>query len=209
MSWNWSKFEGSEGDLKWSKVDLGNLEEVLPLVPKKRIAVQAGGNLGLFAKRLAQDFEWVYTFEPDPELFAAIQKNAPEPNIFRYQAAVGCKKGFVSLSRERRDGKPALHLGVTHVIQNYGPIPLLRIDDFEFPVLDLLYLDIEGYEPFAIEGAHQTIKRCRPVIVVEINKSLDHVGVFPDSLRAQILDHGYRFVKKVRSDEIFVPKEFE
>ncbi len=207
--WDWRKFVGPADDLKWARVDLGNLDVALSRkeLGGHRIAVQAGSNLGIFPKRLAQVFDHVYTFEPEPKLFAAMLKNAPESNIYRFQAAVGCKPDFVTLKNTRRDGSAAPQLGVTHVIEKSGPVPTLKLDDFGFPACDLLYLDVEGWEPYAIVGANQTIKQHRPVIVVEINKALDHVGVHPDTLRGLILDHRYEMVARIRSDEIYVPKE--
>ena len=205
--WNWSKFAGTADDIRWGRTDLANLDEAIAVVPNKGVALQAGGNIGLFAKRLAQEFDWVYTFEPQPKLFTELVKNAPESNIFRYQAAVGCKPDHITLKSTRRDGSAARHLGVTHVVEAPGPVPTIRLDDFQFPRCDLLYLDVEGWEPNAILGARDTIRRCRPVIAVEINKSLDYVGVHPDALRGLILDAGYTLLKKVRSDEIYIPKE--
>lgn len=207
--WDWKRFAGSEQDLKWARVDLGNLDAALARkeLTQKNVAIQAGGNLGIFPKRLAQVFDHVYTFEPEPRLFTALLKNAPESNIYRFQAAVGCKKDFISLRNTRRDGTPAPQLGVTHVVNAPGAVPTLRIDDFGFPACDLIYLDIEGWEPYAIIGARETIRQYRPLIVVEINKALDHVGVHPDTLRGLILEQDYQMVARVRSDEIYVPKE--
>ena len=35
------------------------------------------------------------------------------------------------------------------------------------PVLDLIHLDVEGHEEEVIMGAKETIKRCRPAIILE------------------------------------------
>jgi len=44
-----------------------------------------------------------------------------------------------------------------------GIYPNLRVDDFELPRLDLLYLDVESEEKEALLGGARTILRCKPV----------------------------------------------
>lgn len=204
--WPWEKMRGSVDCLKWSFKDLHGLDEMLPLVPGRRRVVQAGGNLGLFPKRLAEEFAEVWTFEPDPKLFSILKHNAPEKRIIAHQAALGNSYDPVAVSSRRRDGtgKPD-HEGLTHVC-GPGDIPQVRLDDFNLDVCDLIYLDIEGYEWNALRGAMETIRRCRPVLVIEINKNCVFAGYTKQDFRAWILSLGYRFVKRVNSDDVFVPE---
>lgn len=203
--WNWSKFKGDPACLKWSRRDLETLDAVLKIVPGRTAAIQAGGNVGVFPKRLAEQFATVYTFEPSPVLFADMMKNAPEPNIIRFQAALGHERSLVSLSRSRRDGsgKPE-HDGLTHVV-GQGAIPTLLIDDLGLHACDLIYLDVEGFELYALLGAAETIRRCRPVIAVEVNRGIEFYGHSPETLRQLICGCGYRNVMKMHSDEVFAP----
>lgn len=204
MTWNWSGFVGSREQLRLLRRDLAVLDSVVARVPEKRVAVQAGGNLGLYPKRLAESFHAVYTFEPAGDLFAAMMRNAPEPNIYRFQAALSDRPHQVAMSRVRRDGKPNNHEGITH-IAGAGDVPAMRLDDLALPVVDLLQLDLEGWELYALRGAVETLARCRPVLCVEINKSLEFIGISADTVRQFIFDAGYRFVERRESDEVFVP----
>lgn len=204
----WQRFAGSQLGLKWNRRDLPNLDKVVARVPRRRVALQAGGCLGIFPKRLAESFETVYCFEPSPALFPLLCQNAPERNIIRFQAALGYHRQFVGLSQERRDGKPDPHEGITHV-SGTGPIPTLRIDDLALPVCDLLQLDLEGFELYALQGAAETLARCRPVLCIEINKSIGFMGFSEDDVRACITGAGYRFVERLQSDELFVPVEWQ
>jgi FkbM family methyltransferase len=178
------------------------------VVPGRAAVVQAGGNLGVFPKYLSYEFETVYTFEPEPELFEFMSRNAPERNIVKFQAALGCDRQTVGMSRKRRqnDGGSS-HEGISHV-SGEGAIPTLRVDDLGLKVCDLLYLDIEGYELFALRGSAETIRRCRPVIACEVNKSLDQMReISKEDLYAWFRLHDYDLLRRVRSDEIFVPRE--
>lgn len=167
--------------------------------------MQAGGNLGVFAEHLAPLFDAVYTFEPDPVLFSHLCHNVSDPNVIKLQAALGDTHVRMGTSPKRRDGKPATHEGVTHVVPGAGIIPQLRIDDFELRYCDLIYLDVEGWELLAIKGALETMRRCRPVVGIEINRNLDLAGFRPDDLRTLIATAGYRLAATMRSDEIWVP----
>lgn len=199
-------FVGSAEALKYTLRDLPRLDQTISLCQGRAVAVQAGGNLGLYAKRLAKDFGTVYSFEPDPELFQLMQVNAPERNIFRYHAALGDERRLVATSRIRRDGKPNNHEGITH-IAGEGVIPTLRIDDLGLSVCDLIVLDVEGWELFALRGARQTLMSCRPVVSVEINKNIGYVGFTPDDVRHVLHEAAYGRVLALGSDEVYVPIE--
>lgn len=203
--WQPSQFEGSKNALHWTLRDLPDLDRVVKGITQRRVAVQAGGNLGLYPKRLAATFETVYTFEPAPGLFQTMVKNAPEPNIICLQAALGYDRQLVGMSRVRRDGRPDNHEGITHV-SGPGIVPTLRLDDLALPVCDLLCLDLEGWELYALKGAAETIARCRPVLFVEVNKNLGYVGLKQEDVRGYIASLGYTFTERMHSDELWLPE---
>lgn len=204
--WSWPDFLGSPEALNWARRDIKCLDTIVARVPGRTAVLQAGGNLGIYPKRLAQSFKTVYTFEPAQALFPMLMANAPEPNIIKLQAALGETRELVSMSQTRRDGKPCAHEGITHVA-GAGVVPTLRIDDLALPVLDLLCLDLEGFELYALRGAVETLARCRPVLAIEINKSIGYYGLAPDDVRAWIVAQGYVSVDRQHSDEVFLPRE--
>lgn len=205
--YDWSTFKGSEAGLKWMRRDLPHLDRIIARVPQRRVAVQAGSNLGIYPKRLAKYFESVYTFEVAADLFPMMYANAPEPNIYRYQAALGYERAMVGTSRRRRDGKPDTHEGITYV-SGPGAAPTLRLDDFSLPICDLVSLDVEGYELFALQGAVDTIARCRPLLAVEINKNAAFMGFTEEDVRQSVCSLGYRLIERLSSDEVFEPIEW-
>ena len=166
------------GDFYWPDSDndchnavLGEVYKIDLLdkyLKEKRVCVQAGGNVGVFPRRLSSDFGAVYTFEPDPENFSCLARNCPESNIIKFQAALGSNHEHVRVGVSRPDLKN--NCGAYQVVGT-GITPTMMIDDLELPACDLIYLDIEGYELFALQGGYETIKKFKPVIVVE-NKQL-------------------------------------
>lgn len=206
-TYDWARFQGSPMAIGWARRDLTSVDQVLTLVPGRTTCVQAGGNLGVWPKYLSKHFASVITFEPAPDLFPKLMANAGEPNIIKLQAALGERGGLVGTNCARRDTKRiAVHEGLTHIVPN-GVIPSLRLDALELPVLDLLYLDVEGYELYALRGAAETIRRCRPVIAVEINRNIAFEGLTEDDVRSFVVGLGYERALTVRSDEVFVPRE--
>jgi FkbM family methyltransferase len=117
----------------------GDVEKVYPHVAKFGVAVQAGGNCGLWPRELGKKFSTVYTFEPDPVNFRCLCANAPDEHIFKFNAALGNERGLVSLNL-RPDNVGA------HSVSGGGIIPSMRIDDLELNECDLIYLDVEGFE---------------------------------------------------------------
>lgn len=137
-------------------------EHVFPLVSEKIVAVQAGGAMGVWAKRMAQVFRDVYTFEPNPQSFYCTSFNNPEENVHAYNAALGNERKMIKVGTPGNE----TNYGANRVVGN-GAIPTLRIDDLGLNGLNLLMLDIEGFELFALQGGYESIKAHRPVIVLE------------------------------------------
>jgi hypothetical protein len=78
-----------------SQVD--DIDRVVPHLKRRRTAVQAGGNVGVYAKRLSALFDRVHTFEPEPENFVCLRRNVSEDNVFSVNAALGSATGSVAL----------------------------------------------------------------------------------------------------------------
>lgn len=170
-------------------------EHIYPLLDRFGIAVQAGGNCGVWPKKLSEKFKAVYTFEPDPGNFWCLVRNVPEANVIKMPCALGSLRGTVSLA-----GSPANSGG--YFVAAKGSVPCLRLDDLELAGCDLLYLDVEGYESFAIEGAMQTIRRYRPLVVFEDKKHTLRYGQHANATGMILSAMGYETVKRVEQDTI-------
>lgn len=73
-----------------------------------------------------------------------------------------------------------------------GAIRSCRIDELELPRLDFLKVDVEGREIETLLGAAETIKRCRPVLFVEMYEDgLRKQGHTPQELEETIRSLGY------------------
>lgn len=198
--------ENAELALKYAHRDVGLLAEVIRLCPNRGTCVQAGGGMGVYPAALSAAFGNVYTFEPDAEQFAELCRNAPQLNVHKFQAAVGFYRGLVSISRDRREGSGPRHPGLAHVVRSVsrGSVPVLRIDDLQLPECGLIALDVEGMELEALDGAVSTIVRCRPALLIEMNKNTrDHAQVRRTIEELCQVRHSGRY----GSDDFFLPAE--
>lgn len=164
------------------------------------VAVQAGGNCGIWPKAMGEKFRIVYTFEPDPVNFRCLCANAPAENIYKFNAALGgLGDGAVNLER-RPDNIGA------HRVNGDGDIPLLRVDNLGLHACDLIYLDIEGFELMALHGAQRTINSFRPTIVIE-DKGVSRLYGVEVGEAAEWLaeEFGYRVAERVNRDVVLVP----
>lgn len=165
-----------------------------------RICVQAGGNCGVWPKKLSKRFGAVYTFEPDPLNFHCLVNNCPEKNIIKLQAAVGHDASPVGLIGRKEN------IGA-HQVEGFGAYPVIAIDELNLPSCGLMYLDIEGYEGEAIDGAMDTIERFKPIIAIENKGHSDKYGISPKGLEKRIISLGYKVVDRPHRDTVFAPED--
>lgn len=178
------------------KDELKDIDKALEFTDRRGIAVQAGGNVGVWAAHLAAIFETVYTFEPDPQNYHCLQQNVPA-NVIHQQAALCNRAGSIKLEVDPKN------VGA-HYVNGKGNIPAITLDSLNLPGCDYLCLDIEGFEPIALEGAAQTIAKFKPLIHLE-EKGLSerYYGIAKGTAEQWLSDtFGYAVVKKIRKDII-------
>ena len=190
--------------------------EAIP-VAGRRVAIQAGGNVGVFPVSLARLFGKVITFEPDATNYHCLVENILSRNIENiepFYAGLSDKKGKARVFEPANEPHNCGALQVER--DKEGDVLLMTIDSFNIEHgVDLIYLDIEGYEDLALLGARKTIARCKPTIVCE-NKGLNdrYPSTNPqapmegsDEFRNWVCEEfGYKYHSRMMRDDIFVCK---
>lgn len=173
-------------------------KKISSFVNQKNVIVQAGGNAGYYVKQYADIFKEVYTFEPEPVNFYCLCQNADSPNVFKYQACLGDTRNLVSMAiKEKNRGK--------NFVKGVGNIPTLLIDDLNLNVCDLIHLDIEGYELFALKGAKETIKRCKPVVAFEFfEKCSSRFNYTLEDIEGYLHSLNYKLLQVFEEERIYI-----
>lgn len=170
-------------------------DELMTHVDSPGIMVQAGGNCGQYVRQFSKRFGTVYTFEPDPLNFLCLTLNCGN-NVIKTQACLGNDKNFVNINRKPDAG--AIH------VDGLGNVPTVRIDDMDLPGCDLIQLDIEGYEYFALQGAVHTIEQYHPVIMVEWYEPwAQRYGADREMLEVFFADLGYEPILTNYNDQVY------
>ena len=83
--------------------------------------------------------------------------------------------------------------------QNLVPVPARTLDSYNFEVVDCIKIDVEGSELLVMQGAKDTIERCRPSVQVEIvPKQCNLFGYDPQDLYDFFAKLDYVCVSAVR-----------
>jgi len=131
-------------------------------VDTKHTVVQAGGNCGMYPLLYSLHFETVYTFEPDPLNFHCLVNNCQTDNIIKFNTALG-NGGFVKLIHYEDH-----NIGTMKTKKSKSAIiPAMRLDSLNLEHCDLIHFDLEGGESGALDGSLDTIKKHKPIIVLE------------------------------------------
>jgi FkbM family methyltransferase len=159
VDWMLRRNERVEGKLTYQ---YHKLEAALRWVMRWRVAVDVGGHCGLWSMHLATRFGKVHAFEPVAAHRACFERNLA--GLESRYVLHGCALG-------ERDGSVSIHTAPTSSgdswVDGPGEIPLKRLDDFAPQEVDFIKLDCEGFELFALRGAEEMLRRCKPAVIVE------------------------------------------
>jgi FkbM family methyltransferase len=180
--------------------------EISKFCKTRRLVIQAGGNCGVYPKQYSSIFSSVITFEPSYENFFCLNFNVDEKNVYKFNCALGNSTVPVNINY-LLDSNNEINVGNVRTVIENGKIPQMMIDSLGVDP-DLIHLDIEGFEPFALMGAEQTIKRCRPIIALEINESLKEYNWSEDQVVNLLHNYGYEKLSQINSlDSVWGYKE--
>jgi FkbM family methyltransferase len=177
-------------------------QEIAKFCKQHRAVIQAGGHCGLYPFQYSKIFENVYTFEPEELNHFCLTTNLQGiENVRIERCALGAEESSISLNiNEKNCGNHSVDLSTD------GTIPLKKIDKFKIENVDLIHLDLEGFELFALKGAQKTIKKYKPVIVLETNNFCENFNYTIDELEEWLDSINYTRLVKWPDDRVYVSK---
>ena len=133
----------------------------------RRICIDIGANVGLWSCELVEHFDQVIAFEPVEEFRKCFERNVKKSNYIMHPCALGREESFINMNIvEGNTGHS--HIDTSSIGQ--GTIPLKTLDSFNFDNIDMIKIDVEGFEEEILAGAEQTILRNKPILAIEQQK---------------------------------------
>ena len=163
---------------------------------KPGVAIDGGAHVGSWSIKMAEFFSEVHAFEPDSQNFSCLEMNIHGlENVKAYNKAIGD-------SPCRRSLKEGTNSGSGYLVDGED-FEVITVDSLNLTGLSFLKLDIEGYEPFAIEGAKETIEKYSPVVLVEQKDITARYGLHFMEAGKRLEKLGYSLVERVNNDFIY------
>ena len=132
-------------------------------------------------------------FEPDALHYECLVKNVSE-DIETHQLAVGSEQKMISLSQgdftqERR-------------VVSDGTIPMVTVDSMKIDDIDMIKIDVEGYEMEVLKGARESLKNTQ-YLMIELNNNTKKYGSNNIEVEEYIKSLGFKILMDHWPDKVF------
>jgi FkbM family methyltransferase len=160
------------GTLQSSIVDFFDDVVSSDLLGSTPLIVDVGANVGQFANAAKLFFPEarVISFEPDPETYADLQVNTHGlRDVELHNIGLGDRDGVLTFYRHELSVMSSFSDDAADTANHRGSkqLPVCRLDAVlksdDRP--DLLKIDVEGFERQVLQGAWETVSRCRYVLI--------------------------------------------
>lgn len=162
------------------------------------LAIDIGGHCGLWSKHLVKMFDKVVAFEPVADHRECYVKNVIGDNYTLNPVALGAEEGSIKIHTTKGSSGDSW-------VDGEGDIPMKTLDSFNLAP-SFIKIDTEGYEYNILLGGEQTVKKYKPIIIVEQKpKKGSNFGLNDTEAVELLLSWGYTMKKAISGDYIMVP----
>jgi FkbM family methyltransferase len=150
------------------------------LVEPGSTALDIGASIGLYAAEMARYAGKVIAFEANPQV-AAFARTVAARNVEVVNAALSSSVGHVTLKIPLNPkGQPIDELATIeagnplHASESGSmDVEMKRLDDFNIANCSFIKIDVEGHEEAVLDGASALIAQQRPVLMLELDETLN------------------------------------
>ena len=177
----------------------GNYDILSEYVANKKLRriIDVGAWWGPWSLHWQPHAEKLEIFEPNPKILPMLEHNiSPYGNCTLHKTALGDKKGTVSMGYDK-------HSGTNHVTELQGNIEINTLDSYNFTNVDVVKIDVEGYELAVLNGAKQTITEQKPLLQIEMNKAGQRYGIHKKQVHDLLKDWGMIRIAKIWPDQVW------
>jgi len=165
-------------------------------------AFDVGANIGWYTLRFAglvRENGRVIAFEPMSQAFLKLKSNV---ELNEFQNIILEK---LALSDTTQEGQACFFHswrldvgGLPNTLDNEEAVSFVTLDEYvsgnHLDRIDLIKIDVEGYEHKVIQGGLKTIQRLKPTMIIEFNRpNLSRLGYSLDGLIDLLGSLGYSF----------------
>ena len=157
---------------------------IIKKLTKGMHCIDIGSNIGYYAILESSKIGnngMVWSVEPSPQNFETLSKNVilnQRKNIKCYNIAIGSGNGKIDFLISKKSNWSKIKNESDH-IENGDKIiqvDIMTLDSFseknEIKKVDLLRMDVEGYERNIIEGSMNFLEKFKPILMIEVHKMI-------------------------------------
>jgi FkbM family methyltransferase len=144
---------------------------------KPGVFLDVGANIGAYSVALSSKFAEVIAFEPNPIVANILRANLAQnrrSNVRVVEKALGAEATKASLFSIERWNVGMASLTPSRDAEEIAKVDVVKGDDFlggiiqQDTQIELLKIDVEGHEPYALKGLLNTLKTHQPLIAFEV-----------------------------------------
>ena len=173
---------------------------------KFKTVLDVGAWCGTWSKAIQPYCKRVIAFEPNKTTFECLQKNLnPFNHVTCNRLAIGDKLCNVSLTQE----SATQNTRVGKESSNIQDVQMFNIDYWNYDDVDMIKIDVEGYEMRVLEGAYKTLtfndenQSNVQYIMVELNNNTKKYGSSNLEIEEYIKNLGFKILIKTWPDIVY------
>ena len=158
-----------------------------------KTVIDVGAWCGTWAKAIEPFARKVIAFEPDKIHFACLQRNCTI-NCDPRMEAVGSDIKTISLTED--DFTQAKR------VYKQGNINMITLDHMNYQDVDMIKIDVEGYEMEVLKGATKTLQGVQ-YLMIELNNNTKKYGSSNIEVEKYISSLGFKILMDHWPDKVF------
>ena len=160
---------------------------------KMKTVIDVGAWCGTWAKAIEPFAKKVIAFEPDQTHFECLQRNCTI-NCTPRMEAVGAQLQEVSLTED--------NFTQAKRVNEKGNIRMITLDHMAYEDVDMIKIDVEGYEMEVLKGATKTLESVK-YLMIELNNNTKKYGSNNVEVEKHISSLGFKVLMDHWPDKVF------
>ena len=160
---------------------------------KMKTVIDVGAWCGTWAKAIEPFAKKVIAFEPDKTHFECLQRNCTV-NCTPRMEAVGAQLQEVSLTED--------NFTQAKRVNEKGNIRMITLDHMAYEDVDMIKIDVEGYEMEVLKGATKTLESVK-YLMIELNNNTKKYGSNNIEVEKYIVSLGFKVLMEHWPDKVF------